>query len=210
MKSWFLIDGSLEQIGFQGLHHFRLPEELVEIVIEHFSSSGDWILDPFCGFGSTISVAQRMGRQAIGFEMEKDRAEFAQEKIFPPNQVINDVAEHISSYNLPQFDLLFTSPPFYSFRTSEEIGFVRYYQDLLRIFSELKTALKAHARVIIEVSNVKRQNKVYTLAWNVVETLSQLFIFEGEIVRCNTGPLQAGPGFEHSYLMVFRLSNANC
>jgi DNA modification methylase len=37
-------------------------------VIERYSRPGDWVLDPFCGFGTTLVVAERLGREPLGFE----------------------------------------------------------------------------------------------------------------------------------------------
>lgn len=48
----------------------------------------------------------------------------------------------------------------------------------------------------------KEEHRVRPVTWEVGQVLADLFQFEGEIVRCNTGPEQAGPGFDHSYLLV--------
>lgn len=45
------------------------PESLLERVIEASSNEGDVILDPFCGCGTTISVAERMHRRWIGIDI---------------------------------------------------------------------------------------------------------------------------------------------
>ena len=45
------------------------PEALLERVIEASSNEGDVILDPFCGCGTTIAVAQKMKRQWIGIDI---------------------------------------------------------------------------------------------------------------------------------------------
>ena len=45
------------------------PEELLERIITASSNEGDTILDPFCGCGTTISVAQRLERRWIGIDI---------------------------------------------------------------------------------------------------------------------------------------------
>ncbi|MGE5618435.1 MAG: DNA methyltransferase [Sphingomonadaceae bacterium] len=45
------------------------PESLLERVIEASSNPGDVVLDPFCGCGTSISVAQRLGRRWIGIDV---------------------------------------------------------------------------------------------------------------------------------------------
>jgi DNA modification methylase len=50
------------------------PEELVERVIKYYSQPGDTVLDPFLGSGTTVLVARRLGRNAIGYEIAKSLA----------------------------------------------------------------------------------------------------------------------------------------
>jgi len=45
------------------------PEALLERIIRASSNEGDIILDPFCGCGTTISVAQRLKRKWIGIDI---------------------------------------------------------------------------------------------------------------------------------------------
>lgn len=45
------------------------PEELLERIISASTQDGDTVLDPFCGCGTTISVAQRLRRRWIGIDV---------------------------------------------------------------------------------------------------------------------------------------------
>jgi site-specific DNA-methyltransferase (adenine-specific) len=45
------------------------PEALLERIIQASSNEGDTVLDPFCGCGTTIAVAQRLNRRWIGIDM---------------------------------------------------------------------------------------------------------------------------------------------
>jgi site-specific DNA-methyltransferase (adenine-specific) len=45
------------------------PEALLERIIRSSSNEGDLILDPFCGCGTTVSVAQRLKRRWIGIDI---------------------------------------------------------------------------------------------------------------------------------------------
>jgi len=47
----------------------RFSPELVKEIIKNFSSSGDWIFDPFMGGGTSIVEALTMGRHAIGVDI---------------------------------------------------------------------------------------------------------------------------------------------
>lgn len=48
------------------------PDELVERCVEATSDEGDLVLDPFGGSGTTLRVAERMGRRAVSFDAAPD------------------------------------------------------------------------------------------------------------------------------------------
>lgn len=45
------------------------PEALLERVISASSSKGDWVLDPFCGCGTTVAVAEKLKRNWVGIDI---------------------------------------------------------------------------------------------------------------------------------------------
>jgi len=45
------------------------PEALLERIVSASSNKGDTVLDPFCGCGTAIAVAQRLGRRWIGIDI---------------------------------------------------------------------------------------------------------------------------------------------
>jgi len=45
------------------------PEALLERVIKASSKQGDWVLDPFCGCGTTVSVSEKLDRQWVGIDI---------------------------------------------------------------------------------------------------------------------------------------------
>ena len=53
-------------------HSAAFPEALPEYFINLFTAEGDCVLDPFMGSGTTIHVAERMGRDAVGIEILRE------------------------------------------------------------------------------------------------------------------------------------------
>jgi len=56
-------------------HFATFPQELPERCIKAASKEGDLILDPFAGSGTTLWVAKRLNRKAIGYEISKEYCE---------------------------------------------------------------------------------------------------------------------------------------
>jgi len=56
---------SAERLGYPT----QKPEALLERIIQASSNEGDMVLDPFCGCGTTIAVAQRLNRRWIGIDI---------------------------------------------------------------------------------------------------------------------------------------------
>ena len=57
---------------YKGAHFAVYPEELIEPCVMAGSRVGDIVLDPFFGSGTTGAVAQKLGRQYIGCELNKE------------------------------------------------------------------------------------------------------------------------------------------
>lgn len=66
---------------FKGAHFAVFPEALVEPCILAGSKDGDMILDPFAGSGTTLAVAKRLGRNAIGIELNKEYVKIAEARV---------------------------------------------------------------------------------------------------------------------------------
>lgn len=62
-------------------HTAAMPEGLAEFFIRCASPKGGLVVDPFAGSGTTVVVARRYDRQAIGFELHEDYAEEARRRI---------------------------------------------------------------------------------------------------------------------------------
>jgi DNA modification methylase len=66
---------------YPGAHFATFPEALVEPCILAGCPEGGTVLDPFMGSGTVGSVAQRLGRKAVGTEMNADYIVLAAKRI---------------------------------------------------------------------------------------------------------------------------------
>jgi site-specific DNA-methyltransferase (adenine-specific) len=62
-------------------HPCPKPEPLMLELVRLFSDSGETILDPFMGSGTTLVAAKRLGRKAIGIELEEKYCEIAAKRL---------------------------------------------------------------------------------------------------------------------------------
>jgi site-specific DNA-methyltransferase (adenine-specific) len=59
----------------------QLPSELVRRIIGVSSNPGDTVLDPFAGSGTTVAVANEMGRVGVGIELNPEYAQIATDRL---------------------------------------------------------------------------------------------------------------------------------
>ncbi len=64
-------------------HSAVFPEDLPEWFIKLFTKKGDCVLDPFMGSGTTVFVAQRMERNAVGIEILPEYFKVVQQGVKP-------------------------------------------------------------------------------------------------------------------------------
>ena len=60
------------------------PLLLLERIIEIASSTGDVVLDPFCGSGTTLVAAKLLRRHAIGIDIDQDAIEITRQRLSNP------------------------------------------------------------------------------------------------------------------------------
>lgn len=65
----------------QDKHLAMFPEELPKRLIKMFSFPQETVLDPFMGSGTTATVAQKLNRNSIGYEINPDFISLIQERI---------------------------------------------------------------------------------------------------------------------------------
>jgi len=70
-------NSSKEAVGYPT----QKPLELLERIILSASCEGDVVLDPFCGCGTAVEAAQKLGRRWIGIDVTKVALEVIEERL---------------------------------------------------------------------------------------------------------------------------------
>lgn len=204
--------------------NIRTPHALVEHFIESYTTAGDRVLDIFAGFGTTLTVADRLDRTPYGIEYEYDRANWIRKQLSQPENIRHGDVRNLDSSWFPTIDCCFTSPPFMEEQDerdpfqnyADESTYDDYLDDIESAFSRLDTVLTPGGHVIIDIANMKHQNTVTTLAWDVADRVSTIFDFDGEVVITWTPEESGSPtdkpsfgyGYDHSYCLIFTKPSA--
>lgn len=188
----------------------RYPDSLVEHFVRAYTEEGDTVFDPFAGYGTTLRVAEALGRSGYGIERDARVWAYASEQLRHPERLIHGSALELSAYPLPTIALALTSPPYmHRDEPNNPLGthhatrsaYAAYLDDLTLVYRQLAAQMAAGAHAVIEVANLKSAQGVTTLAWDIGRTVAAVLHFEGEIV---VGWDNYGYGYDHSYCLVFR------
>ena len=76
--------------GPHALHPYaaKCPPQLVQYGLRYYSKPGDLVLDPMMGSGTTLAEARRLGRNAVGYDIDPLARLIAEVKI----SNVNDAA----------------------------------------------------------------------------------------------------------------------
>jgi DNA modification methylase len=194
--------------------HF--PESLVATVIAEYTEPGGRVLDPFAGFGTTLAVATRMGRTAVGVELLPDRADRIRRRCGDAAQVVTGDASRLGSLVEGPFDLCLTSPPYMTAGEHPENpltayrsldgDYARYLYQLGEIFEAVARLLRPGGHAVVNVATVvDAGGRVTPLAWDVGRRIASHLDLVQDVFLCWDDP---PPGIAGDYCLVFRRTEA--
>lgn len=193
-------------------HDVEFSEALVEHFVAEFSQPGDVVFDPFVGFGTTLVVAERMGRKGVGIEMRPERADLCRTRVADGASVITGDARELRTLGIGPVDFSMTSPPYMTKDNHPENplnayrsldgDYERYLADLRDVYVQVAELLKPDGVAVVNVATIRFGGPDITpLAWDVGRVLSEVLHFEGEVVVCHDiEPAE----LTNDYCLVFR------
>jgi DNA modification methylase len=162
--------------------HFT--EALAASVIGHASQPGELVLDPFAGYGTTVMVAERMERRAIGIELLPEHLDIARRRAAEGARLIQGDARELSRLVDEPVDLVFTSPPYMASRdhpqnpltgyATDDGDYLAYLAELGSVFAQVATLLRPGGQLVLNVANViGTDGSVTPLASDVAELVDR-------------------------------------
>lgn len=189
--------------------HFT--EALVRKVLENYSETGDVVLDPFAGYGTTLVVSEELGRSHVGIELLADRAAVIRERLGSRGRVIEGDARRLDEFALGTIDVCLTSPPYMNevdhpqnplsgYRTMDG-QYEMYLDELLDVFLAVKRHLRPDGHLVINAANIRSGNTITPLAWDIARMLRKHLAFRCETYLLWDDPL---PFISGDYCLVFQ------
>lgn len=126
-KEWLKCQLGVWQFNYEGrdirdksIHPATFPIAMAAKVIRLFTHTGELVLDPFVGSGTTLVAARDLDRNAIGFDLNEEYIRLCEERLAQTTLfgetkqiAVCDDARNISEYLEPEtVSLIFTSPPY--------------------------------------------------------------------------------------------------
>lgn len=186
----------------------RLSEDVLERYISRFTQPGDLVFDPFAGYGTTLLVAERMGRVGLGYEILSERTEYANSLLSVGEVRVGDIRD--ADLEGMTFNLIISSPPYMN-RTDPEdplrgyrspvAGYDRYIAELASIYVRLGEILTHDGRLVIQLQNLRNEQGVTPLAFDVVASIGRRLEFLGEEATIWQKDCY---GYSHGYCLIYK------
>jgi DNA modification methylase len=223
-------------------HPATFSPTMISEFIKFFTKAKSTVLDPFCGIGSTLEACKRTNRKGFGIELNPKYYKLCLKRTpeFKDN-IFNMDASEISKLNLPPIDFCISSPPYWdilnrsthTFRRDRreksldvnysehetDLGNIGDYKQFLTklsdIYLQIYEKLVTNAYIIIIVKNVKKQGRLYTLAWDLAKILSEKYVLKDEKIWIQDKMSLAPYGYPfswvsnilHHYCLILRKEN---
>jgi len=87
LKTWIRVQSIADKSGYlQVDDEYRLyptqkPEKLLEVFIKASSNEGDLVADFFCGSGTTLAVAKKLGRNYFGCDISEEAIKITKDRL---------------------------------------------------------------------------------------------------------------------------------
>lgn len=189
--------------------------------VRQFSAAEACVLDPFCGFGSTLLAAALEGRRGLGLEIDAARAALARERLqrlglraqvrvgaLP--QLALEAPVDLCLTNVPYFgcDWAGATPPGQLYASAD---YAAYLSGLRAVFHAVRRVLRDDGFCIAMVENVALDGVFVPQAWDLARILGSLFVPCAERVLCYPrdrvqalAPGDTRSDRSHEYALVFQ------
>ena len=190
----------------------RLSEDVLERYISRFTEPGELVFDPFAGFGTTLVVAERMGRAGLGCEFLPERAAYANSLLRSGEVRAGDIRS--AGFAGISARLVISSPPYMNRNDPEDplqaygtpVGsYDGYIHELADIYVALDKCLAPDGRMVIQLQNLANGSVITPLAFDLVAAIGGRLEFLGEEICLWR---KESYGYSHGYCLIYRSTDS--
>ncbi|MBU6235989.1 MAG: site-specific DNA-methyltransferase [Alphaproteobacteria bacterium] len=188
----------------------RYPEALVRHFLKTYTKTGAKVFDPFAGLGTTLFVAEEMGRKPFGIEADRKRYEWVAGQLENWQNLHNADASKLASLHLPKMDFCITSPPYMPKHhkwnplfagNPKHAGYDKYLAQMTRIFKALASRMKRGATVVIQADNLRHGAHYTPLVRDLGIAAGASLTLQNEIIVEWQNPK---PDYPYTHCLIFK------
>lgn len=190
-------------------HDIQYPQSLVRYFLKEFTRKNNRVFDPFTGLGTTLFVAESMGRVPYGVEFDERRHAWVAGQLKNWQNLVQGDAARVLKYGFPKMDFCLTSPPYMPRHHKwnplfegdpAHAGYETYLKRMAHIYRNIAKIMKRGAYVVVQADNL--HGKVYTpLVRDLSLAVSKSLRLDNEIIIAWEN---AKPNYSHTHCLVFR------
>jgi len=160
--------------------------------IRRYTRPGEWVLDPFAGSGTTLIEARRLGRHALGVELQPAMVQHVQEllateptphatvaAIEQGDSLTVDFADLLAHHGARSVQLVFLHPPYYDIirfsddpRDLSNAPSIEAFLDrLVSLTRRLATVLDHERYLVLVIGDIYRHGEWYPLGFYAMEAI---------------------------------------
>ncbi len=174
-------------------------------LMSRYTSPGDWVLDPFCGSGTTLIEALKLGRNSLGVELNPDvyqkttdllkeasGKEETRAVLENYDSMEFDFPGFIKKENIPAFKLAILHPPYWDIikfsGNSRDLSMAEDVDDftgkLARLTKGILPSMAPGSHIALVIGDIYRKGEVIPLGFRSMDALSSLGLkLRGIIVK---------------------------
>jgi len=158
--------------------HGNCIPQVVEQCILRYSKEGDVILDSMSGSGTTLDVANKIGRKCLAFDINPTRGDI--KKADSARLPLNNESISMAFIHLPYWNMVKYSNEKEDLSRKTLQGF---YEKLNEIFLELKRVLKKDGHICVLVGDKIKDGKNIPLCFETYNIMSKYFTYKDYAVK---------------------------
>lgn len=187
----------------------QTPESLLRHFIGTHTKKGQRVFDPFAGLGTSLFVAEEMGRIPFGIEADENRQQWVAGQLENWTHLVCADAAKMKTIGFPKMDCCITCPPF--MRKSDrwnplyagnpdKAGYQTYLKRMRFIFAQLPAIMKRNAPIIVQVDNLP--GKTYTpLVADMIGVIGKTLRLDNEVIISWDG---GRADYRHTHCLIFK------